>query len=385
MKDSTDMKFQPVRNSIILSLLIAGMTSSCHSAPEKNNEIVVQENGNKSFYGTIDKDTVYAYTIKNSRGMKAVISNYGGTLLSLWTPDRSSVSGDIVLGYDSLAGYRQKANPYFGALIGRYANRIRHGTFQLDGKTYTLDLNNHGNSLHGGVRGFDKVIWTVNLVNDSSLALSYLSHDGEEGYPGNLNVKVVYTVTSENGLLIDYTALTDMKTPVNLTNHAYFNLSAGKDSTILSEEIKINASKYTPVNDSLIPSGEILPVKNTAFDFLATKKIGKDIDRVKGGYDHNFVINKKDSGMAVAAELYEPESGRHLIVKTTQPGIQFYTGNFLDGTLTGRDGKRVVKHGALCLETQHFPDSPNQPSFPNSILAPGQTYHETTVYLFSVK
>jgi len=378
------MNFQTVR-VILFSSFIACLTSGCHSTPEKNNEIVIQENGNKSYYGTIDKDTVYAYTIKNTKGMKAVISNYGGTLLSLWTPDRSGVSGDIILGYDSLAGYRQKANPYFGALIGRYANRIHHGTFQLDGKTYTLDLNNHGNALHGGARGFDKVIWNVNQVNDSSLALSYLSHDGEEGYPGNLNVKVVYTITSENGLMIDYTALTDMKTPVNLTNHAYFNLSAGKDSTILAEELKINASRYTPVNDSLIPTGQILPVNKTAFNFLATKKIGRDIDRVKGGYDHNFIINKKDSGMAEAAELYDPVSGRQLIVKTTQPGIQFYTGNFLDGTLTGRDGKKVVQHAALCLETQHFPDSPNQPSLPNTILAPGQTFHETTVYLFSAR
>ncbi len=384
MKERTDMKFQTL-TSICIALFISALTAGCHSAPEKNNEVVIQENGNKIYYGTIDKDTVYAYTIKNNKGMKAVISNYGGTLLSLWTPDKSGVSGDVVLGYDSLTGYRQKKNPFFGALIGRYANRIRHGSFQLDGKTYTLDPNDRGNSLHGGSKGFDKVIWTVNQVNDSSLALSYLSHDGEEGYPGNLNVKVVYTITSENGLQIDYTALSDMKTPVNLTNHAYFNLSAGKDSTILSEEIKINASKYTPVNDSLIPTGQIVSVSNTPFNFLATKKIGKDIDKVKGGYDHNFVINKKDSGMAVAAEVYDPVSGRHLTVKTTQPGIQFYTGNFLDGSLTGRDGKKIVKHAALCLETQHFPDSPNQPSFPNSILAPGQAFHETTVYLFSAK
>jgi aldose 1-epimerase len=195
----------------------------------------------------------------------------------------------------------------------------------------------------------------------------------------------VYTITSENGIMIDYTAISDMKTPVNLTNHSYFNLSAGNDSTILSEEIKINASRYTPVNDSLIPTGQIETVEKTPFNFLMTKRIGKDIDQVKGGYDHNFVINRKDSGMAVAAELFDPESGRHLTVKTTQPGIQFYTGNFLDGALTGHDSKKIVKHGALCLETQHFPDSPNQPSFPNTILGPGQTFHETTVYLFSAR
>jgi aldose 1-epimerase len=361
------------------------LTGSCHSAPEKESEMVIQENGNKEYYGTIEKDTVYAYTIKNNKGLRAVISNYGGTLLALWAPDRSGNSGNIVLGYDSLAGYRQKANPYFGALIGRYANRLHQGAFQIDGKTYNLALNNNGNALHGGLKGFDKIIWTVNSVNDSSLALSYLSRDGEEGYPGNLNVKVVYTVTSENGLMIDYTALTDMKTPVNLTNHAYFNLSAGKDSTILSEELKINADRYTPVNDSLIPTGKIVSVEKTPFNFQVIKKIGRDIDQVKGGYDHNFVINRKDSGMVVAAELYDPSSGRRMIVKTTQPGIQFYTGNFLNGTLTGNNGQKIVKHAAVCLETQHYPDSPNQPSFPNTILAPGQAFHETTVYLFSVK
>jgi aldose 1-epimerase len=366
-------------------MVTTGIIGGCHSTPEKNDQIIVQENGNKTYYGTIDKDTVYAYTIKNNRGLKAVITNYGGTLLSLWTPDKSGTSGNIILSYDSLAGYRQKNNPYFGALIGRYANRIHRGTFQIDGKVYTLDINDHGNSLHGGLRGFDKVVWDVNSVNDSSLALSYMSRDGEGGYPGNLNVKVVYTITSGNGLVIDYTALTDMKTPVNLTNHSYFNLSAGKDSNILDQEIRIKASRYTPVNDSLIPTGEIATVDKTPFDFQVSKKIGIDLEKVKGGYDHNFVIERKDSGMALAAEVYDPGSGRRMIVKTTQPGIQFYTGNFLDGTLTGSNGKKIVKHGALCLETQHFPDSPNQPSFPNTILAPGENFHETTVYLFSVK
>jgi aldose 1-epimerase len=358
---------------------------ACHSTPEKSKEIVVMENGSKNYYGTIDKDTVYAYTIKNNRGLKAVISNYGGTLLELWTPDKSGKMGDVILGYDSLAGYLQKSNPYFGALVGRYANRISHGAFTIDGKTYTLALNNNGNTLHGGIKGFDKVIWTVDQVNDSSLALSYSSRDGEEGFPGNLNVKVVYTVNSKNALEIDYTALSDKKTPVNLTNHAYFNLSAGKDSTVLGHELTIHASRYTPVNDSLIPIGKPASVKNTAMDFLKAKKIGKDINDVKGGYDHNFIIDKKDSSLAMAATLYDPHSGRFMEVLTTQPGIQFYTGNFLDGSLTGRDGKKIVKHGALCLETQHFPDSPNQPSFPSTILGPGQTFHEITIYEFSVR
>jgi aldose 1-epimerase len=229
------------------------------------------------------------------------------------------------------------------------------------------------------------VIWTVDQVNDSSLALSYTSRDGEEGFPGNLNVKVVYTISFSNELMIDYTALTDKKTPVNLTNHAYFNLSGGKDSTILEQELRINASKYTPVNDSLIPTGLLAPVGGTAMDFQKTKKIGKDIEDVKGGYDHNFVIDRKDSGLVMAATAFDPGSGRRMEVWTTQPGIQFYTGNFLDGSLMGRDGKKIVRHGAFCLETQHFPDSPNEPSFPSTILEPGQTFHELTVYAFTAK
>lgn len=362
---------------------ISGFLSGCQHAQEKNKEIVVQENGSRKYYGTIDSDTVYAFTLKNNQGLKAVVSNYGGTLLELWTPDKSGKSGDVILGYDSLSGYLQKSNPYFGAIVGRYANRIHHGTFTIDGKTYTLALNNGGNALHGGIKGFDKVIWTVDQVNDSSLALSYTSRDGEEGFPGNLSVKVVYTVRSGNKLMIDYTALSDKKTPVNLTNHAYFNLSAGTDSTILKQELMINASKYTPVNDSLIPTGELASVANGPMDFRKTKKIGRDIEQVKGGYDHNFVIDKKDSALAIAATVFDPVSGRWMEIRTTQPGIQFYTGNFLDGSLTGRDGKKIVKHGAFCLETQHYPDSPNQPSFPGTILQPGQTFHELTVYMFS--
>jgi aldose 1-epimerase len=364
--------------------------TACQTAADKNKEIVVPENGNKSYYGTVGSDSVYAYTLRNSRDMKAVVTNYGGILLELWTPDKSGKTGDVVLGYDSLSGYLQKANPYFGALVGRYANRISHASFTIDGKQYKLAANNSGNTLHGGLRGFDKVIWTVAQVNDSSLALSYSSHDGEEGFPGNLNVKVVYTVGSNNTLMIDYTALSDMKTPVNLTNHAYFNLSAGKDSTILNEELTIYSNRYTPVNDSLIPTGEVATVKNTPFDFQSAKKIGKDILQVKGGYDHNFVIREaKDSGshngLWLIARLYDPGSGRVMHVTTTQPGVQFYTGNFLAGNLTGRNGKKIVKYGGLCLETQHFPDSPNQPAFPNTILGPGQTFHEVTIYAFSVK
>jgi|SRR6185312_14271803 len=367
------------------SLIFGSLLVGCNQAPEKTKEIVVMENGNRKVFGTIGQDTVYAYTLQNGKGMKAVVSNYGGTLLELWTPDRSGVTGDVVLGYGALEGYLQKTNPYFGALVGRYANRIANAKFSIDGKQYTLAPNDHGNTLHGGLKGFDKVIWVVDQVNDSSLALSYTSPDGEEGFPGSVTSKVVYTVTVEDGLKIDYTAQSDKKTPINLTNHAYFNLSGGKDSTILQEELTLHASKYTPVNAGLIPTGQLAPVENTPMDFLKGKKVGKDIDQVKGGYDHNFVIDKTDSGMALAASVYDEGSGRFMEVWTTQPGIQFYTGNFLDGSLTGRDGKRIPQHGALCLETQHFPDSPNQPSFPTSILEPGQTYHQTTIYRFSTK
>jgi aldose 1-epimerase len=365
-------------------LAVFNLIFGCGQATEKNKEIIVQENGSKKYFGTIGTDTVYAYTLKNNHGLKAVVSNYGGTLLELWTPDRAGNSGDVVLGFDSISGYLQKTNPYFGAIVGRYANRISHASFSIDGKTYALAANNNGNTLHGGLKGFDKVIWTVDQVNDSVLALSYTSPDGEEGFPGNLNIKVIYTVNARNQLSIDYTALSDRKTPVNLTNHAYFNLSAGRDSTILGQDLTINASEYTPVNDSLIPTGQLAPVSNSPMDFREPKPIGKDLEKLKGGYDHNFVILRNDSALSLAATAYDPGSGRTMQVWTSQPGIQFYTGNFLNGSLTGRDGKKIVQHAAFCLETQHYPDSPNQPSFPNTILAPGHTFHETTVYAFSV-
>jgi aldose 1-epimerase len=372
----------------LISALTCSMIAACHSSKEKDKEIIVTENGSKKYFGMIGSDSVYAYTIKNNKGLKAVITNYGATLLELWTPDRSGKMGDVVLGYDSLSGYLQKGNPYFGAIVGRYANRIGHATFKIDGATYKITANENGNTLHGGLKGFDKVIWTVDQVNDSILVLSYTSHDGEEGFPGNLSVKVEYGISSKygNALLIDYTAMTDKKTPVNLTNHAYFNLSAGKDSTILDEELAIHSDKYTVVNNSLIPTGEIADVKKGPMDFRKQKKIGKDLARINGGYDHNFIVERKsDSGMIGIASLYDPGSGRIMNVLTTQPGVQFYTGNFLDGTSTGRNGKKVVKYGGLCLETQHYPDSPNQPAFPNTILEPGQTYNEQTVYQFSTK
>ncbi len=337
-------------------------------------------------FGTYDNQPVTEYTLINAGGMQVSILNYGGTVTKLIVPDKNGDMGDVVLGFSSIDGYLQKNNPFFGALVGRYANRIANAKFTLDGKTYTLAANDNGNSLHGGNKGFDKVIWSAEKLSDSSLKLTYLSKDGEESYPGNLNAQVIYTLGSDNSLKIDYTTTTDKPTPVNLTNHCYFNLSAGDDSTILNEQLELNADKYTPVDDKLIPTGKIEDVKGTSMDFTSPKIIGKDIQEVKGGYDHNWVLNKTGNGLEKAASVYDPNSGRYMEVFTTQPGIQFYTGNFLGGNLLyTKSGQKYVQHGALCLETQHFPDSPNEPSFPNTILKPGETYHEVTVYKFSVK
>ncbi len=338
-------------------------------------------------YGYFEGKAVTEYVITNAAGMQVGILNYGGTVTKIITKDKNGKDGNVILAYDSLGGYLQKTNPYFGCLVGRYANRIANAKFCIDGTTYTLAANDHGQSLHGGLKGYDKVMWTAEkLAGDSSLKLTYLSKDGEEGYPGNLTVEVIYTLTSANELKIEYKATTDKATPVNLTNHCYFNLSAGADSTILGHELMLNADSYTPVNDKLIPLGKHAAVKNTPFDFTVPKLIGKEIDSVKGGYDHNWVLNRKGTGLEKIATLSLASTGRLVEVFTTEPGIQFYSGNFLDGTLTGCvGGKPYALHGGLCLETQHFPDSPNQPSFPNTILKPGETYTHTTVYKFSVK
>jgi aldose 1-epimerase len=336
-------------------------------------------------FGTTDGKEVIQYTLTNGNGVTVKILNYGGTVTHIITPDKNGTPGDVVLGFDSLSGYLQKGNPYFGSLIGRYGNRIANAKFTLDGKTYTLAPNNDGNSLHGGIKGFDKVVWTATPLGDSSLKLTYDSKDGEEGYPGNLHTEVIYTLTGNNELKLDYTATTDKATPLNLTNHAYFNLSAGTDSTILDHELMLKADKYTAVNAKLIPTGKLPDVKGTPMDFTTSKKIGADIGKVPGGYDHNWVL-RKGEGLELIGALYHPGSGRYMEVFTTEPGIQFYTGNFLDGTLTGgKGGKVYVKNAGLCLETQHFPDSPNQPSFPSTILKPGETYKQTTIYKFSTK
>ena len=338
-------------------------------------------------FGTFDNLPITKYTLTNPSGMEVSILNYGGTITDIIVPDKNGNKGDVVGRFDSLSGYLQKGNPFFGALVGRYGNRIANAQFSLDGKKYTLAANNDGNSLHGGNKGFDKVVWKAEKnAGDSSLELTYLSKDGEEGYPGNLSVKVVYTLTADNAVKIDYMATTDKPTPVNLTNHSYFNLSAGHDSTILGHQLMINADKFTEVNKKLIPTGKLPEVKGGPMDFTVSKEVGRDIGQVDGGYDHNFVLIKQGNELSKAAEVYDPGSGRVMEVWTTQPGVQFYTGNFLNGQLVNTPGNvKYNKHAALCLETQHYPDSPNQPAFPTTILKPGETYMQTTIYKFSTK
>lgn len=374
-----------------LVLAIAIVLSSCNGSVTEKKENPAPEAGKISIterpFGSFNGEAVTEYTMTNAAGMQVSILNYGGTVTKIITKDKEGKFGDVLLGYDSLPGYVQRGNPYFGCLVGRYGNRIAKGKFTLDGTTYTLAKNNNGQSLHGGIKGFDKVMWKAEKQpGDSSIKLTYLSKDGEEGYPGNLTVTVVYTLTANNGLKIDYTATTDKATPVNLTNHCYFNLSAGKDSDILAHQLMLKADKYTEVDSVLIPTGKLPDVKGTPMDFTTAKAIGKDIAAVKGGYDHNWVLTRNGKDLELITTLYHPASGRYMEVYTTEPGIQFYSGNFLDGTLKHtKNGQKYVQHAGLCLETQHFPDGPNQPSFPNTILKPGETYRHTSLYKFSVK
>jgi len=342
---------------------------------------------------TADGQPVYLYTLSNKKGMEAAITTYGGAVVSLKVADRKGEFADVVQGYKDVSGYETDKG-YFGALIGRYGNRIAHGEFKLDGKTYNIPKNDGANSLHGGAKGFNKKLWTAKDVSGAAgqaLELTYLSKDGEEGFPGNLSVKVVYTLTENNELKIDYAATTDKDTVLNLTNHSYFNLAGAGSGDILSHELMIPASRYTPVDSGLIPTGELAPVKGTPFDFTKLTVIGSRINddneqlKLGKGYDHNFVLDGAMGTMHKAAEVYEPKSGRLMDVTTLEPGVQFYTGNFLDGTVTGKDGKVYNHRYALCLETQHFPDSPNHPNFPTTELKPGHRYHTTTIYKFSVK
>jgi aldose 1-epimerase len=373
-----------VLQGFILTLVISLFNQACSSNNTNTMDTTVKLTSQA--YGEFEGQPITEYTLTNAHGMQVGIINYGGALTKIITQAKDSSWGDVLTGYDSLSGFTQTANPYFGALIGRYANRIAKGTYKVDGVEYHAALNNNGQSLHGGLKGFDKVVWTATpLAGDSSLQLNYESKDGEEGYPGNLKVQVVYTLTEDNGIKIVYTATTDKTTVINLTNHAYFNLSAGKSLTIKDHVLQINANQYTPVDTVLIPTGESLDVKGTPMDFTQAKRIGDDLDKVVGGYDHNWILNKVE-GLQEVANVYDPLTGRRLTVFTTEPGLQFYSGNFLDGTLTHtKKGIQYIKHGALTLETQHFPDAPNQSKFPSTLLKPGETYTHTTVYKFATK
>jgi aldose 1-epimerase len=340
----------------------------------------------KTFGKTEDGKEVDLYTLTNDNGLIAQITNYGGIVTSLQVPDRDGNLGDIVSGYDSLEEYI-KNNPYFGALIGRCGNRISKGKFTLNGVEYTLATNQDTNHLHGGIKGFDKVIWDAEEMQTDegpALKLTYLSKDGEEGYPGNLSCTVIYTLTNNDELKVSYEAETDKDTIVNLTHHSYFNLGGHDSGDTLGHELMINADNYTAVDEELITTGQIKPVKDTPMDFTSPVAIGARIDQVEGGYDHNYVLNSSDGSLALAASVYEPKTGRVMEISTTEPGIQFYSGNFLDGSIKGK-GAVYNKHSAFCLEAQHFPDAPNKPNFPSIVLRPGEKYTHLTVHKFSAR
>jgi len=339
-----------------------------------------------------DGKEVRLYALRNTKGATATIMTYGAIVVSLEMPDSKGQMDDIVLGYDNLDGYLE-VSPYFGAIVGRYGNRIGKGEFTLDGVTYKLATNDNANHLHGGIKGFDKVVWEDKPVwkaDGVGVELSYLSKDGEEGYPGNLKATVTYLLTNKNELRIDYFATTDRATPVNLTHHGYFNLTGG-ERDILGHVLMLNADRFTPVDAGLIPTGELQPVAGTPMDFTKPTPIGERIEvdfeqlKLGGGYDHNWVLNRTGGGLSLAARVSEPTTGRVVEVWTTQPGVQFYAGNFLDGTITGKGGRGYQHRWGFCLETQHYPDSPNKPNFPSTILRPGERYETTTIYRFSAK
>jgi len=352
-----------------------------------------QKISKESFGKTADGESVDLFTLTNRNGMEARITNYGGIVTTLTAPDRNNKYADVVLGFNDLDSYL-KGHPYFGALVGRYGNRIAKGRFTLNGIEYKLAVNNGENHLHGGIKGFDKVVWTARSMRTKlgpALSLTYVSKDMEEGYPGNLTVKVVYTLTNNNELRIDYSASTDKDTVTNLTHHSYFNLAGEGNGDILNHQLLLKASRFTPTDAGSIPTGELRNVQGTPFDFLKSTSIGarinQDEEQLKfgGGYDHNWVVNGRAGTLRQAASVYESTSGRVMDVWTTEPGIQFYTGNFLDGTLTGKSGKAYARRNGFCLETQHYPDSPNKPKFPTTTLRKGATYRSTTIYRFSAR
>lgn len=371
----------------IIGIACAAATVACAPAKQEEVKKTVQV---RDYGRTPDGQMAHLYTLKNANGVTADITDYGGIVVSLMVPDRNGAMGDIVLGFDSLDGYTG-THPYFGALVGRYGNRIANGKFTLDGKEYKLAQNNGPNALHGGLKGFDKAVWAATPAADGSqkLTLKHVSPDGDEGYPGELTAEVTYTLTDQNELRIDYKATTTKPTVLNLTNHSYFNLAGQGSGDILNHSIQINAPRFTPVNKTLIPTGELKAVAGTPFDFTSPHKIGERIEAKDeqiafgGGYDHNFALDGTAGELRLAARVTEETSGRVMEVLTTEPGVQFYTGNFLDGTLKGKGGKVYQRRAGFCLETQHYPDSPNQKSFPSTVLQPGAEYRSTTVYRFT--
>ncbi len=379
---NTTTKWAAIVSAGVGALLIAGCASNCCNMNSTAVSIP---------FGTADGKPVSLYTLKNARGSEAKIMNYGGIVQSLKVADRAGKFDDVTLGYDNVDGYI-KETPYFGALIGRYGNRIGGAKFTLDGQTYTLATNNGPNSLHGGVKGFDKVVWNVVKATGNSLELQYLSKDGEEGFPGNLNVTAIYTLTDDNELKVTFNATTDKATVANLTHHSYFNLRGQGNGDILGHELYLNADKTTPVDSTLIPTGEIADVTGTPFDFRKPTAIGARIDdpntvlQYGPGYDHNWIVNQAKPGtVTLQARVTEPTTGRIMEVWSDEPAVQFYAGNFLDGTITGKGGKVYQKRTGFCLEPQHYPDSPNKANFPSVVLRPGQTYKNTIIYKFSAK
>jgi aldose 1-epimerase len=377
--------FVSVSVTVLLSLAMGGLAVA--QAATKHKPGVQQKP-----FGTRDGRPINLFTLTNANGVEVDAMNYGGIIVSIRVPDRKGQIADIVLGHENLDGYIPNP-PYIGAIVGRYANRIANGTFTLDGKTYTLPKNDGPNTLHGGIdKTFNKVVWEGEaLKGKTGVAFSFLSKDGDDGFPGNAKVKVTYTLTDQNELVIDYEATTDKTTVINLSQHSYFNLSGEGNGDILNHELMLNADRFTPVDKNLIPTGELRPVKGTPLDFTTSTRIGARIDDsydqmvLAHGYDHNWVINRKGEGLTLAARMYEPTTGRVLEVSTTQPGVQFYTGNFLDDTVTGKHGHVYKRRYGFCLETQHFPDSPNHPDFPSTILKPGETFKSETVFKFSTK
>lgn len=341
----------------------------------------------RSFGVTKEGRTVYEYILTNSTGMRISILTLGGILRTIEVPDRSGANADIALGFDTLPSYEER-HPYFGTITGRFANRIAKGTFSLDGQTYTLATNNCPNHLHGGLKGFDRAIWNTKTETTATFArvsLTHVSPDMDEGYPGEVSTEVTYTLTNDNEIWIAYRATTTKPTPINLTNHTYFNLTGDASRDIKDHVLEIDAEEIVPVDENSIPTGSLMPVKNTSFDFRKPHPLGERINDVGIGYDHTYVLSSGTRELSFAARLVDPKSGRVLVVLTTAPGVQLYTGNYLNGTFKGKGGVSYGKHAGLCLETQHFPDSVNQPSFPSTILRPGETYAQTTVYRFGIE